>query len=57
MDFFTTLKDGVTYNVKANTRYAVEDNQRVQMFSELSRGASITATERAFTLMGELMYQ
>lgn len=27
------------------------------MFSELSRGASITDNERAFTLMGELMDQ
>lgn len=56
-DPFSPLKDGVVYNVKANTRYAVEENMRVQLFSELSRGASKVPSERAFILMGELMYQ
>ena len=56
-DPFTPLKDGVQYNVRANTRYAVEENQRVQLFSELSRGASAAPSQRAFTLMGDLMYQ
>lgn len=57
VDPFTPLKDEVNYNVKANTRYAVEENQRVQLFSELSRGASASPSERAFCLMGDLMYQ
>jgi galactokinase len=57
VDPFTPLKEGVVYHVKANTRYAVEENQRVQLFSELSRGASAAPSERAFRLMGELMYQ
>ncbi|GLU53232.1 galactokinase [Dyadobacter frigoris] len=57
VDPFTPLKDEVQYNVKANTRYAVEENQRVQLFSELSRGASVSPSERAFGLMGDLMYQ
>lgn len=56
-DPFTPLKEGVTYNVRANTRYAVEENQRVQLFSELSGGASLTLSQRSYTLMGELMYQ
>ncbi|MBS1597539.1 MAG: galactokinase [Bacteroidetes bacterium] len=56
-DPFTPLKDNVVYNVRANTRYAVEENQRVQLFSELSRGASLSSSIRSFTLMGELMYQ
>ncbi len=56
-DPFTPLKDNAVYNVLANTRYAVEENQRVQLFSELSRGASLASTIRSFTLMGELMYQ
>ncbi|MDR3715709.1 MAG: galactokinase family protein [Puia sp.] len=56
-DPFTPLKQGVEYNVRANTRYAVEENQRVQLFSELSRGASLAPSRRAFVLMGELMYQ
>jgi len=56
-DPFTPLKKNVIYNVRANTSYAVEENQRVQLFSELSRGASVTPSQRAFILMGELMYQ
>jgi galactokinase len=57
VDPFTPLKAGVTYNVRANTRYAVEENYRVQLFSELSRGASLTHSKRSFILMGEQMYQ
>lgn len=56
-DPFTPLKDDVKYNVQANTRYAVEENHRVQLFSELSRGCSAISSQRAFMLMGELMYQ
>ena len=56
-DPFSPLKDNVIYNVRANTRYAVEENMRVQLFSELSRGASAAPSQRAFILMGELMYQ
>jgi len=56
-DPFTPLKENVIYNVRANTRYAVEENQRVQLFSELSRGASAIPSQRSFVLMGELMYQ
>jgi L-arabinokinase len=57
VDPYTPLKEGVVYHVRANTRYAVEENYRVQLFSELSRGASLAPTKRAFKLMGELMYQ
>lgn len=57
IDPYTPLKEGVTYSIRANTRYAVEENYRVQLFSELSRGASLAPTQRAFQLMGELMYQ
>ena len=57
VDPYTPLKEGVNYHILANTRYAVEENYRVQLFSELSRGASLSPTKRAFTLMGELMYQ
>ena len=56
-DPFSPLKENVTYNVRANTRYAVEENQRVQLFSELSKGASLSHSKRSFFLMGELMYQ
>ncbi len=56
-DPYSPLKEKVTYNVKANTRYAVEENYRVQLFSELSRGASLSHSRRSYVLMGELMYQ
>ncbi len=54
VDPFTQVRDDIHYNVLANTKYAVEENNRVNVFSELSRGAS---TQRAYSLMGELMYQ
>jgi len=57
VDPYTPLKEGVVYSIRANTRYAVEENYRVQLFSELSRGASLTPSKRAFRMMGELMYQ
>ncbi|MCE1200018.1 MAG: hypothetical protein LWW85_13700 [Marinilabiliales bacterium] len=56
-DPYTPLKEGVLYKVKANTSYAVEENARVQLFSELSRGASLSHSRRSFELMGEQMYQ
>ena len=56
-DPFTPLKNDVVYNVRANTRYAVEENHRVQLFSELSLIATSIPSARAFVLMGELMYQ
>lgn len=57
VDPFTPLKDGVVYNVRANTAYAVQENHRVCLFSELSKGASLTSSPRSFQQMGELMYQ
>ena len=35
----------------------MEENYRVQIFSELSRGASLSNSQRSFLLMGEQMYQ
>jgi L-arabinokinase len=51
------VRPDVVYRIRANTRYAVEENARVQTFAELARGASASPSERAFVLMGELMYQ
>ena len=56
-DPYTPLREDVTYHVRANTKYAVAENARVQLFSELSRGASITHSKRSYQLMGEQMYQ
>lgn len=57
VDPFTPVRENVVYHVWANTKYAVEENQRVQLFSELSRGAALTASKKSYRLMGELMYQ
>ncbi len=54
VDPFTTLRPEVRYRVRACTRYAVEEGQRIRQFVELARGAS---SESAWQLMGELMYQ
>jgi len=39
-DPFTSIGPEVNYRVRACTRYAVEENQRVEMFVELARGAN-----------------
>lgn len=55
-DPFTILRPGENYRVRACTRYAVEENHRVELFVELARGAE-SASGVAFRLMGELMFQ
>ncbi len=57
VDPFTQVRPDLVYHVRANTRYAVEENQRVELFSELARVAAERESERAFRLMGDLMYQ
>jgi galactokinase len=57
VDPYTPLKKNVVYPVRANSQYAVDENFRVQLFSELSRGASISHSKRSYMLMGEQMYQ
>jgi galactokinase len=54
VDVFTPIRAEAVYPVRAATRYAVEENQRIRLFIELARNA---ITESAFELMGELMYQ
>jgi L-arabinokinase len=56
-DPFTTVRPDYEYHVRANTCYAVEENARVQLFSELAKGAAAHESPRAFALMGDLMYQ
>jgi len=57
VDPFTKARPEVTYRIQACTRYAVEENQRVQLFAELARGMSDQFTASGALLMGELMYQ
>ncbi len=57
IDPFTQVREGVVYRIRNCTRYAIEENARIQTFAELARGASIEESEAAFRLMGDLMYQ
>ncbi len=55
-DPFTQVREEVNYQVRACTRYAIEENQRIEMFVELARGAS-EESATTFRLMGDLMFQ
>ncbi|HEY4310733.1 MAG TPA: galactokinase family protein [Pirellulales bacterium] len=57
VDPFTRCRPEINYAVRACTRYAVEENERVRLFAELARGADADDLCPAATLMGELMYQ
>jgi galactokinase len=57
VDPFTKVLAEHSYRIRACTRYAVEENHRVQLFVELARGMSEAHTIDGATLMGELMYQ
>lgn len=56
-DPFTTIRPGVEYRVRACTRYAIEEQHRIELFVELMRGLASSASERAFRLLGDLMFQ
>jgi galactokinase len=56
-DPFTVIRPGVTYSVRSCVRYAVEENQRIQLFIDLARGAHQEPSVAVFREMGELMYQ
>ena len=56
-DPFTQMRLEVTYRIRNCTRYAIEENQRIQLFVELARGSAIDPSEDAWRLMGDLMYQ
>jgi galactokinase len=56
-DPFTPIRPDACYRVRNCTRYAIEENQRIQLFVELARAAAEKASEDACRLMGDLMYQ
>jgi L-arabinokinase len=56
-DSFTTVRPKMKYRVQACTKYAIEENQRIEMFVELARGAKPGPSSDTFRLMGELMFQ
>jgi L-arabinokinase len=57
IDPYTKIRPEVNYRVRACTRYAIEENQRIETFVELARGAVQRASDRAFRLIGDLMFQ
>ncbi len=57
VDPFTKVYPEHRYRIRACTRYAVEENHRVQLFVELARGMSEAHSIDGATLMGELMHQ
>ena len=56
-DPFTAVRPQVNYRVRACTRYAIEENQRIELFIELARGTTQQPSTAAFRQMGELMFQ
>ena len=56
-DPFTCVRPEVNYRVRACTRYAIEENQRIELFIELARGTMQRSSLAAFRQMGELMMQ
>lgn len=57
IDPYTTVRPEVNYRVRACTRYAIEENQRIELFVDLARGAAEEHSENTFRLMGDLMFQ
>jgi galactokinase len=56
-DPFTTVRPEVNYRVRACTRYAIEENQRIELFIELARASAEQPSLASFRQMGELMFQ
>jgi galactokinase len=56
-DPFTSIRPEVSYRVRACTRYAIEENQRIELFVELARGAGSQVSADVCHLMGDLMFQ
>jgi galactokinase len=56
-DPFTTIRPDVTYRVRHCTRYAIEENHRIELFVELAIAGGWQPSLAAFRQMGELMYQ
>jgi len=57
IDPYTTVRPEVNYRVRACTRYAVEENQRIELFVDLARAGAEDHSENTFRLMGDLMFQ
>jgi galactokinase len=56
-DPFTQIRAEASYPVRACTRYAVEEQHRIELFVELVRGLSLQPGSAGFRLLGDLMLQ
>lgn len=55
-DPYTPVHPEVQYPVRAATRYAVEENFRVNLFFEILRAAEAPVPDSTLNVLGELMY-
>jgi len=55
-DPYTPIRPEVQYPVRAATRYAVEENFRVNLFFEILRSTKAPVPDSTLTVLGELMY-
>jgi galactokinase len=56
-DPFTQIRPDVTYRVRDCTRYAVEEQQRIELFVALLRGTGSASGPDVYRLLGDLMFQ
>ena len=56
-DPFTQIRPGVSYPIRGCTRYAVEEQQRIEMFVTLLRGIGNSTGSYTYRLLGDLMFQ
>lgn len=56
-DPFTQIRSDVSYRARACTRYAVEEQQRIELFVELVCGLRHQPQPSGFRLLGDLMFQ
>ena len=55
-DPYTRVHPEVDYPVRAATRYAVEENDRVRLFYEILKSTATPVADETMSLLGELMY-
>ena len=55
-DPYTPVRPEVQYPVRAATRYAIEENFRVNLFFEILRSAEAPVPDSTLIVLGELMY-
>ena len=56
-DPFTQIRAEARYRVRGCTRYAVEEQQRIELFVQLLAGLSSAPSEDGYRLLGDLMFQ